>query len=138
MLGLQYGLLTSKQRGKLSGYIFVTKDEDAAAVRKGLTPIVRKLDRYLKFGIADAVEYGPMAKNFGLVEDTFPALVIHAPHNDNVFIYKQGRQILGSVVEDMLNSILHAKAQPGQVFGEDAPEFQTVAEEPDNSRHDEL
>ncbi|KAF2740631.1 hypothetical protein EJ04DRAFT_530830 [Polyplosphaeria fusca] len=110
-------------RGKLSGYIFVSNENEASAVRKELTPVVRKLEKYLAFGIADAVEYAPMARSFGLSKDVFPALVVHAPHNDNVFTYKQGRKIVAPVVDDMLNTILHSKAQSGQIFGENAPEM---------------
>lgn len=64
-----------------------------------------------------------MAKNFGLVNHTFPALAVHAPMNDNVFTYMQGRNIVASTVEDMLMIILQGEATSGQVFGESAPEI---------------
>jgi len=62
-----------------------------------------------------------MAQNFGLdVDKGFPALVVHAPMNDNVFVYRQGRVIERSVVEDMLTRILQGKAKAGEVFGDEA------------------
>lgn len=88
--------------------------------------------------MADAVEYAPMAQNFGLSEHKFPALVVHAPMNDNVFAYRQGRQIQASTVEAMLTTILQAKATSGQVFGDDAPEMVEMKAEVDAKAHDEL
>jgi protein disulfide-isomerase A1 len=86
-----------------------------------LTPLAKKYAKYVTFGLADATEFAPMAQNFGLeIEMGFPALVVHAPVNDNVFIYRQGRAIEEGVVEDMLTTILHGKAKPGQVFGNEA------------------
>jgi protein disulfide-isomerase A1 len=77
----------------------------------------------VKFGVADAVEYAPMAKNFGLVKDSFPALAVHAPLNDNTFSYRQGRVISSSTVENMLTVILQGQAVSGQVFGDEAPKI---------------
>lgn len=88
--------------------------------------------------MADAVEYAPMAKSFGLSEDRFPALAIHAPMNDNVFSYRQGRKIQASVVEAMLMIILQAKATSGQIFGEDAPEIEESKPVEEEQDHDEL
>jgi hypothetical protein len=102
-------------------------------VRRELTPVAKKYEQYTKFGVADAAEYAPTAKNFGLSEDVFPALAVHAPLNDEVFLYKQGRSIVGGVVDAMLTSILQGKARSGQVFGEDAPETGVAS-----PGHDEL
>ncbi|KAF2117642.1 thioredoxin-like domain-containing protein [Lophiotrema nucula] len=126
------------QRGKLSVYIFVTNDDDATRVRKELTPLATKFQQIAKVGVADAIEYGPMAKNFGLLDDVFPALVVHAPHNDHVFLYKQGRRILASVFEDMVTTILNARAVNGQVFGEEAPVMNERDKSSKTGNHDEL
>ena len=104
-------------------------------MRHELTAIAKKFEQFVTFGVvADMVEYAPMANNFGVSEDALPALVIHAPMNDNIFVYRQGRKIQASTVEAMLMTILEAKAISGQVFGEDAPEM----EEADGTGHDEL
>lgn len=120
-------------------YIFTADEDEGIAVRKELMPLATKYEKVVKIGVADAVEYSPMAKNFGLVENTFPALAVHAPMNDNVFLYKQGKTILAEIVEAMLTTILQAKAKPGEVFGEDAPDVDDEgAKGIDSSRHDEL
>ncbi|KAJ4294628.1 hypothetical protein N0V90_008319 [Kalmusia sp. IMI 367209] len=122
--------------GKLAAYIFATTEDEATSMRYELTPVAKRFAQYVTFGVADAFEYGPMAKNFGLVHNIFPALAIHAPINDNVFIYLQGREIVASTVEAMLMTILQGKATSGQVFGREAPELeegQTM-----HARHDEL
>ncbi|KAF2801189.1 hypothetical protein K505DRAFT_227211 [Melanomma pulvis-pyrius CBS 109.77] len=124
--------------GKLAAYIFAATEEDQIALRRELTPIAKRFEKFVTFGVADAVEYAPMAQNFGLLEDRYPALVVHAPMNDNVFAYRQGRQIQASTVEAMLTTILQAKATSGQVFGDDAPEMVEPKEEDDAKGHDEL
>jgi hypothetical protein len=88
--------------------------------------------------VADAIEYAPMARSFGLSEDRFPAFAIHAPINDNIFSYRQGRKIQASTVEAMLTTILQAKATSGQVFGEDAPEIEEFTLVKKEQGHDEL
>ena len=84
--------------------------------------MAKMFEPYVTFGVADAVEYGPMAKNFGLKNEDFPALAVHAPMNDHVFTYMQGKEIAVAVVKDMLTSILQGKAASGQVFGSNGPE----------------
>jgi hypothetical protein len=116
----------------------VSKDEDQVALRKELTSLAKKFDKYVTFGVADAAEYAPMVKSFGLSETKLPALAIHAPMNDNIFSYRQGKQIQASVVEAMLTTILQAKATSGQVFGEEAPEMQEVEAIVVEKEHDEL
>lgn len=64
-----------------------------------------------------------MAIGFGLATNKFPALAVHAPMNDNVFTYSQGRKIVAEVVENMLLTILQGEATSGQVFGSELPEF---------------
>lgn len=82
------------------------------------------------FALTDAVEYAPMAQGFGLKDDVWPALAVHAPMNDNVFLWKQGKTIERREVEHMLKTILQGKAVNGQVFGDGAH---------DNGKgHDEL
>lgn len=116
----------------------MSKDEDQVALRKELTPLAKKFEKYVTFGVVDAAEYAPMAKSFGLRDDKFPALAVHAPMNDNVFSYRQGRQIQASTVLAMLTTILQAKGTSGQVFGEDAPEMQEVRTLLPDLEHDEL
>jgi hypothetical protein len=77
-----------------------------------------------------------MAQNFGLeVEKGFPALVVHAPMNDNVFVYRQGRRIEKGLVEGMLTTVLQGKAKSGEVFGSEAEQLEVVTQ---GGRHDEL
>ncbi|KAK7190821.1 protein disulfide isomerase [Paraphaeosphaeria sporulosa] len=109
--------------GKLSAYIFAATVGEATSVRHELTPLARKYEQYVTFGVADAIEYAPMATNFGLANGMFPALAVHAPMNDNVFTYLQGRKIVAEVVENMLLTVLQGEATSGQVFGSDAPKF---------------
>lgn len=130
--------LTPAQPGKLTVYIFATTDDEATSLRRELTPVAKKFDKYVTFGVADAVEYSPMAKNFGLTSNMFPALAVHAPMNDNVFTYHQGRRILAPLVEAMLTTVLQAKAANGQVFGAEAPEMQPVVAQEAVEGHDEL
>ncbi|KAF2707090.1 hypothetical protein K504DRAFT_383805 [Pleomassaria siparia CBS 279.74] len=120
--------------GKLAAYLFASTEDDQFAIRRELTPIAKRYAKFVTFGIADAFEYGPMAANFGLKGDKFPALAIHAPMNDNVFVYRQGRKIQAATVEAMLTTILQAKATSGQIFGDDAPKMR----EPGEDGHDEL
>ncbi|KAF1973168.1 hypothetical protein BU23DRAFT_465354 [Bimuria novae-zelandiae CBS 107.79] len=124
--------------GKLSAYIFATTEDEARALRHELTSLAKKFEQYVTFGVADAVEYAPMAKNFGLVEGRFPALAVHAPMNDNVFTYLQRRVIRVDVVEGMLMTILQGKATTGQVFGANAPEMEGAEAEAVKGQRDEL
>lgn len=125
------------QRDKLTVYIFAATEDDAISMRHELTPVAKKFEKYVKFGVADAVEYAPMAENFGLSAGVFPALAIHAPINDNMFTYREDRRIVGSVVDAMLTTILQGKAVPGQVFGDDAPGVGVEGHNGDTT-HDEL
>ncbi|KAF2872395.1 thioredoxin-like domain-containing protein [Massariosphaeria phaeospora] len=105
---------------KLTLYIFTSTSGSATRLRHDLTPLAKKFEKFVIFGVADATEYAPMAKSFGLSnegETAFPALAIHAPMNDNVFTYRQGQRIEKGVVEDMLTTILQGKAANGQIFG---------------------
>lgn len=78
-----------------------------------------------------------MAENFGIRQDfAFPALAVHAPLNDNVFLYQEGEIIKVDVVEDMLVTILQGKARRGQVFGSEATEIKVDATE--FGKHTEL
>ncbi|KAF2471662.1 uncharacterized protein BDR25DRAFT_222865 [Lindgomyces ingoldianus] len=124
--------------GKLTVYIFASTERDQTTMRHELTPVAKKLQQYVKFGVADSVEYGPMAKNFGLSEERFPAVVVHAPVNDQVFPYNQARKVTAAHVEAMLMTILEGRATSGQVFGDDAPEIKIEAESSGAKTHDEL
>jgi hypothetical protein len=79
-----------------------------------------------------------MARNFGLLEDTFPSLAVHAPMNDHVFAYRQDRSITASSVEAMLTTILQGKAVSGQIFGDEAPKLEHFEAQKGGQRHDEL
>jgi protein disulfide-isomerase A1 len=121
---------------KLALYIFAANEDDAIIVRRELTPLAKKYESYVKMGVADAYEYGPMAKNFGLADETWPAVAVHAPMNDNVFVYRQGKKIGVKEVEAMLMTILKGKAANGQVFGEDEDDVSNKGE--NGNGHDEL
>lgn len=110
------------QPNKLTTYIFTASEDDAIAVRHELTPLATKYDKFVTFAITDTHEYAPMAQNFGVNMDlALPTLVVHAPVNDNIFSYQQGKRLVADVVEAMLTTILHGKATSGQVFGGEAP-----------------
>lgn len=79
-----------------------------------------------------------MAKNFGLKDEGFPALAVHAPMNDNVFTYLQGRKITAKIVEDMLMTILQGGATSGQVFGQEALEMEGTEAEREIRERNEL
>jgi protein disulfide-isomerase A1 len=107
-------------------------------LRHELTPIAKKYEQYVTFGVADSIEYGPMAMNFNLENGRFPALAVHAPMNDNVFTYSQSRKITAEVVENMLLKILQGEATSGQVFGSEAPVFVGAEVERGARQRDEL
>ncbi|KAJ4365113.1 hypothetical protein N0V83_008731 [Neocucurbitaria cava] len=110
---------------KLTTYIFTASEDDAIAVRHELTPLATKYDKFVTFAITDTHEYAAMAQNFGVNMDlALPALVVHAPVNDNIFSYQQGKRMVADVVEAMLTTILHGKATSGQVFGGEAPDME--------------
>ncbi|KAF2662272.1 hypothetical protein K491DRAFT_646205 [Lophiostoma macrostomum CBS 122681] len=123
-------------KNKLALYIFAANEDEAMTARRELTPLAKKYNQYVKMGVADAYEYGPMAKNFGLGEEKWPAVAVHAPMNDNIFVYRQGKKILAEEAEAMLMTILQGKADNGQVFGEDADDVGDAVES--GSDHDEL
>lgn len=107
-------------------YIFVAVWEQEKELRHILTPLAKKYAKYVTFAVTDALEYAPMAANFGLQvpaqegqqgeEELWPAIVVHAPVNDNTFLYKQGSRVKADSVETMLTKILQAKAKTGEVF----------------------
>ncbi|KAH7084852.1 hypothetical protein BKA63DRAFT_4326 [Paraphoma chrysanthemicola] len=141
-------LETFMQRDKLTCYIFLALDEDdviATTLRRELTPLAKKYDKYITFASAELPKYAEMAGNFGVEvskesEDGkgkgAPVLLIHAPMNDHVFYYQHGKTVSADVVEGMLTRILQGKAQNGQVFGQEAEDWESVAGE--GIRHDEL
>ncbi|KAH7401547.1 thioredoxin-like domain-containing protein [Pyrenochaeta sp. MPI-SDFR-AT-0127] len=117
-------------RDKLTVYIFVESDISGFDMRRELIILAKKYEKYVTFAITEAVEYAPMAENFGVKQDlAFPALVVHAPMNDYVFLYRQGKIITVDSVEDMLITILQGKARPGQVFGDQVANIDDGLEE---------
>ncbi|CAO2658601.1 Nn.00g063240.m01.CDS01 [Neocucurbitaria sp. VM-36] len=123
--------------GKLTTYIFTTSEEDATTIRHELTPLANKYEKFVTFAIASTREYALMAKNFGInMGLAFPTLVVHAPMNDDVFSYQQGKEVVAGIVEAMLTTILHGKATSGQVFGDEAPEIEEDSK--DRDIHTEL
>lgn len=92
-------------------------------MRHLLTPLAKKYAKYVTFAMADVHEYAPMATSFGLKgaqdaeEDVWPAIAVHAPVNDNSFVYQQGIKLDAGAVEAMLTTILQGKAKNGEVFG---------------------
>jgi hypothetical protein len=108
--------------GKLSLYIFEDNEDVVNELRREFTPLAKKYAQHLKIAIADFVEFKPMAEGFGLKQNRRPAVALHAPMNDNVFLYEQGRSFSASTIERMLLEVLNGRAVNGQVFGEDIDE----------------
>ncbi|KAH7125194.1 hypothetical protein B0J11DRAFT_614619 [Dendryphion nanum] len=89
---------------------------------QNLTPLAKQFTQYTTFTLIDSEEFLPMAKGFGLSGDTFPALVMHAPMNDQVFLYREGRAIRkegGEGVEKMLRGVLRGEVKGGTVWGKE-------------------
>ncbi|OAL47136.1 hypothetical protein IQ07DRAFT_682622 [Pyrenochaeta sp. DS3sAY3a] len=111
------------QRDKLTLYIFLpASSPHTHPLRHTLTPLAKRFAKFVTFAFADAHEYAPMARSFGLAldsedADASPALVVHAPVNENVFFYGRGRGVEVRGVEDMLMAILQGRARAGEVFG---------------------
>ncbi|KAH7094497.1 hypothetical protein FB567DRAFT_510344 [Paraphoma chrysanthemicola] len=141
-------LETFMQRDKLTCYIFLALDDDdliATTLRRGITPLAKKYEKYITFALAALPKHAEMAGNFGAQINTqaedakgrgAPVLLVHAPMNDNVFYFQQGKKVSADAVEDMLTRILQGKAQNGQVLGQDAEDWEDVAGE--EVMHDEL
>jgi protein disulfide-isomerase A1 len=111
---------TFMQRDKLTVYIFVTSSSDTTALRHELTPLANKYQQYVIFGIVDTGRYSEMPANFGVEIRGDQTLIVHAPINDEVFMYKSGKRLERVVVERMLMKILEGKASGGEIFGEEA------------------
>lgn len=124
-------LSTFMQRDKLTVYIF-THTTHTVPVRHELTPIAKKLQSHVTFAIVDLAQYPDMPANFATEMAGEQALVVHAPMNDQIFKYAQGKKIEGAVVEEMLMTILRGKASAGQTFGDAAEDVD------DEDGHDEL
>ena len=133
---------TFMQRDKLTVYIFTATDSQATSLRQNLTPLAKKYEKYVVGAIADVSRHGEMATNFLVrfgVEETemkTPCVVVHAPLNDNVFLYEPGKKIEVVVLEGMLMGILQGKAKSGDVFGKEAADME--GEEGQEGGHDEL
>lgn len=112
-------LTWTPQKSKLTVYIFSLPENDLRNIRFQLTPLANKYAQYAQFCIADAIEYAPLATQFGLPGDRFPAIAVHAPMNNQYFTFREGRKIDAEEVEKMLVEILQGKAVSGQVFGEE-------------------
>lgn len=132
------------QRDKLTLYIFAPNpsptshevptefeaEDTVIAIKKNLTPLAKKFSKHVTFAIADSTKHSEMAENFFARPNTpssasdrkrkAPMVVLHAPMNDNVFFYAQGREIEERGVEEMLMTILQGKAKDGEVFGDEA------------------
>jgi hypothetical protein len=127
-------LNTFMQRDKLTVYIFTSSPENTA-LRHELVSLAKTYQSYVTFGIVDTGRYAEMPANFGVKMDKDgTALVVHAPVNDNVFFYDQGKRIEKNAVEKMLTTILQGNANEGQIFGTDAEDMDIGTA----SGHDEL
>ncbi|KAF2833559.1 hypothetical protein CC86DRAFT_389765 [Ophiobolus disseminans] len=137
-------LETFMQRDKLTLYIFTSSEDQACALRTGLTPLAKKYEKYVVFAVADGEKHKEMASNFLARFDAggvggglkMPGVVVHAPLNDNVFMYARGKEIEQEVVESMLVTILQGKARSGDVFGREASDVEEGGRE--EWGHDEL
>lgn len=99
--------------------------------------MAKKYENYVKLGIADAIEYGPMAHGFGLKEGVWPAFVLSMGVRNQVFLFKQGKKITGDAVERMLLEVLEGRMKSGEVWGEDEEDEVESEVVPDRER-DEL
>jgi protein disulfide-isomerase A1 len=131
---------TFMQPSKLTVYIFTSPSLPShTTLRHTLTPLAQKYSQFVVFAIVDLSRYPDMPANFGIKEmqgDT--ALLVHAPGNDQIFKYAQGKKIERGVVEDMLVTILQGRAVDGQVFGEGAGNEDDGEEGEIEGGHDEL
>ncbi|KAF1921843.1 thioredoxin-like domain-containing protein [Ampelomyces quisqualis] len=123
------------QRDKLTAYIFL-RNPDESQVGRDLGLVAKKYDGVVIFAAVDLSRYAEMPGNFGIHVRGDEALVVHAPGNDQIFYFKQGKKIGGKEVEDMLVTILQGKASEGQIFGEGAEDVHE--REGDEGAHDEL
>jgi hypothetical protein len=112
------------QRDKLTVYIFTPPPPAATTLLRSLTPLAKKYAKFATFAIADSVKQAEMATNFlgrfGRDGGIKTGVVVHAPMNDNVFMYQAGRKIEVKELEEMLMTILQGKAKSGDVFGSGA------------------
>jgi hypothetical protein len=131
---------TFMQPSKLTVYIFTSPSLPSdTSLRHTLTPLAQTYSQFVIFAIVDLSRYPDMPANFGIKEmqgDT--ALSVHAPGNDQIFKYAQGKKIERGVVEDMLVTILQGRAVDGQVFGEGAGNEDDGGEGEIEGGHDEL
>jgi protein disulfide-isomerase A1 len=123
---------TFMQRDKLTVYIFTHAIDEVTKVRHELTPIAKKYEKFVTFAVVDVGRYTEMPQNFGIEMKGDEAVVVHAPGNDNLFFYKQGKSILGEHVDSMLLTILEGRASQGEVFGEEMEDANA------DEAHDEL
>ncbi|KAH5204591.1 hypothetical protein HBH68_098800 [Parastagonospora nodorum] len=128
-------LATFMQRDKLTVYIF-THTTDTVSIRRELTPTAKKLQSHVTFAVVDLAQYPDMPANFGTEMVGEQALVVHAPMNDQIFKYAQGKKIEGAAIEDMLMTILRGKASTGHTFGDAAEDVDEEVDDEDG--HDEL
>jgi hypothetical protein len=130
------------QRDKLTLYIFTSIDSPRAeALRRQLTPLAKKYEKYVTFAVADAVKHAEMATNLlsrfggqGKDEHKKTRIAVHAPLNDNVFRYALGKELEVESIESMIKTILQGKAKSGDIFGSEAADL----DEEEGNGHDEL
>jgi protein disulfide-isomerase A1 len=127
------------QRDKLTVYIF-TSSTSHKAIRHELTPTAQQYEKYVVFAIVDLARYPDMPANFGIENmKGGTAMVVHAPGNDQIFRYEQGKKIERGGVEDMLVTILEGRAVDGQIFGEDSEDLNDGEDQAEaEGGHDEL
>jgi hypothetical protein len=101
------------RRDRLTLYIFAAASAEALALRRALTPLAKKYEAYVTFGLVDLGRYPEMPGNFGAEGE---GLVVHAPVNDEVFYWRG--QVGAEGVEGMLVKILEGRAVGGEGFGE--------------------
>lgn len=130
------------QRDKLTLYIFTSPGSSrATSLLQLLTPLAKKYEKYATFAMADAVKHAEMASKLlsridehNKDQEMETSIVVHAPLNNNVFMWAHGKKMERDDVESMLKTILQGKAKSGDVFGKDAADL----EEGKENAHDEL
>ncbi|KAL1970206.1 hypothetical protein VTN77DRAFT_5366 [Rasamsonia byssochlamydoides] len=119
-------------------YIFYDNPTDRTNLRRELIPVAKRYRGYVQFVTIDGEEYGHMASSLELKskpgrERLFPAFVVHAMFNDQVFVYDQDAPITRERVDRFVLDILQGKMSPTSGHGETETEKQD-----EKNDHDEL
>ncbi|OCL05096.1 hypothetical protein AOQ84DRAFT_345252 [Glonium stellatum] len=119
-------------------YIFASTEDEQDALRRDLTPVAKKYQQYINFGLIDAVEYRHMASSMNLQSDVFPAFVFHNILNDQVYPYNQHKDITAGGIDEFILSILQGRVSGGAQGSEPIDVEDGVRGVKEHGVHDEL